>query len=162
MAGPTHRPQMEERIDLHRLWWAGPLTVAAALGANAVVRGVAIALFAISPAFHNLAWIHFTWVTVAAVSTAVLVFAVVAHYAERPVRLYRRVAAVALVGSFIPNVWLFVADVDGGSPAAIATLLVMHVVDAALCVRLLPSLTRAGEPRPEGICHPQEATASRR
>jgi hypothetical protein len=47
-----------ERIDLRRVWWGGPLTVAAALGANAVIRTVAVGVFAIPPLFHNLAWIH--------------------------------------------------------------------------------------------------------
>ena len=155
MAATTGSPRFGERIDLHRLWWAGPLTVAAALGANAVVRSVGVALFAISPAFHSLAWIHFTWVTVAALGTPVLVFAVVARCAERPVRLYRRVAALALVVSFIPNVGLLGADVPGGSPAANATLMAMHVVDAALCVWLLPSLTRAREPDSERIHDPR-------
>ncbi len=162
MAATSRSPRLEPRIDLHRLWWAGPLTVAAALGANAVVRSVAVALFTISPAFHNLAWIHFTWVTVAAVGTAVLVFAVVARWSDRPVRLYRRVAAVALVVSFVPTVGLVPADVPGGSPAAIATLMLMHVVDAAICVWLLPSLTRAREPGSERIGDSREATASRR
>jgi hypothetical protein len=151
-----------ERIDLRRVWWGGPLTVAAALGANAVIRTVAVGVFAISPLFHNLAWIHFAWVTVAAVTTAVLVFAVIARYADRPISLYRRVAAGALMVSFIPNIVLFVADVPGGSPAAIATLMVMHVVDAAICIWLLPFLTHSPEPTPERIGDPQEATASTR
>ena len=162
MAAASRSPRLDPRIDLHRLWWAGPLTVAAALGANAVVRSVAVALFTISPAFHNLAWIHFTWVTVAAVGTAVLVFAVVARWGERPVRLYRRLAAAALVVSFIPTVGLVAAGVPGGGPAAIATLLVMHIVDAAICVWLLPFLTRAPGPDSERIGDPREATTSRR
>jgi hypothetical protein len=162
MAVTSRSPRLEPRIDLHRLWWAGLLTVAAALGANAIVRSVAVALFTISPAFHNLAWIHFTWVTFAAVGTAVLVFAVIARWSDRPVHLYRRVAAVALLVSFIPTAGLVPAEVTGGSPAAIATLLVMHVVDAAICVWLLPFVTRAREPGSERIGESRAATAARR
>lgn len=148
-AGTAHRTAPQpERLDLRRLWWAGPLTVLAALGANAALRTAAVALFAISPAFHHLAWVHFTWVTVAAVGSAVLVFAAVARYADRPVRLYRRMAALALLVSFIPNVVLIGGEGPGSSPAAHATLLVMHVLDAAICAWLLPVLTGGREPHP--------------
>jgi Family of unknown function (DUF6069) len=132
-----------ERIDLRRLLWAGPLTVLASLGANAVIRTVAVALSAISPAFHNLAWMHFTWVTVAAVGTAVVVFAAVAHFTDHPVRLYRRIAVVAILLSLVPDALLFFYDAPGHSPAAIATLMAMHVVDAAICIVLLPRTTIA-------------------
>jgi hypothetical protein len=143
MERTMHAPATVERIDLRRLWWAGPLTVIASLGANAIVRTLAFALFAISPTFHNLAWVHFTWVTTAAVSSAVVVFAVAARYADRPVGLYRRIATVALGLSLVPNVAMFFGDAPGQSPAAIATLMAMHVVDAGICVWLLPALTRA-------------------
>ena len=162
MAGVVGAARSDGRINLRRLWWAGPLTVAAALAANAIVRTVAVGLFEISPLFHNLAWMHFTWVTVAAVSSAVLVFAAIARYADRPISVYRRVAAVALVVSFIPNAWLALAEVPGGNPAAHAALMMMHVVDAAICVFLLPTLTRSREPGVEPFGDPHEATISTR
>jgi hypothetical protein len=151
-----------ERIVPRRLWWAGPLTVAVALAANAVVRTVAVGLFEISPQFHNLAWMHFTWTTSAAVSSAVLVFAVIALYAEHPASVYRRVALAALVVSFLPNVWLLLSDVPGGSPAAHATLIVMHIVDAVICIYLLPALTYSRESAAEPLGDPHKATMSTR
>jgi hypothetical protein len=162
MAGDVGNVRSGERIDLGRLWWAGPLTVAAALAANAIVRTVAVGLFEISPLFHNLAWMHVTWVTVAAVNSAVLVFAAIARYADRPISVYLRVAAVALVVSFIPNAWLVLTDVPGSSPAAHATLMAMHVVDAAICAYLLPALTRSREPGVQPWGDQYEATISTR
>jgi len=141
MGSATDGTRSAERSDLGRLWWARPLTVLAALAANLAVRGVALAVFPISPEFHNLMWGHLAWVTVAAVGTAVLGFAVVGRYAARPIRLYRRIAAGVLVASFVPDVALYASDEPGSSGAAIAALMVMHVVDAALCMWLLPALT---------------------
>jgi hypothetical protein len=158
MAVDAENVRAGERIDPRRIWWAGPLTVITTLAANAVIRTVAVGLFEISPQFHNLAWMHFTWVTVAAVSSAMLVFAVIARYSDRPISVYRRVAVVALVVSFFPNVWLALAEVPGGSPAAHAILMAMHIVDAAICVYLLPALTRTREPVFEPLRDSHEAT----
>lgn len=137
----SERIERSERISLSRLWWVGPLVVAMSVVANAVFREIAVVLFAVSPAFHNLRWIHFITFTVVAVSAAVVVFAVVARYSHRPIHLYRQIAVVVLVLSFIPNIAMFFGNAPGQTPAAILTLMSMHVVDAAICIGLLPSLT---------------------
>jgi hypothetical protein len=57
------------------------------------------------------------------------------------VRTYRRVAAVVLVVSFLPDVLLATShEMGAGWPECFA-LMVMHVVVWALCVTLLPGLS---------------------
>lgn len=79
-----------EGVDTHRLRWVGPLTVAASVGANAIVRDFALDLFGIPPMFHHLIVGHLTSLTIVAVGTAIIVFAVVVSHAGRPIRLWRR------------------------------------------------------------------------
>lgn len=137
-------PRVETARLTHtvRLWRVGPLVIAAALVANSVIREIALALFEVSPAFHHLRWGHLLSVTAVAVGAAVLVFAIAIRYARRPIRLYRRIAAVVLALSLIPDAAMFFADAPDHNPAAIIALMSMHVVDAAICVGLLPALTR--------------------
>lgn len=138
----TYAAERVERISMARLWWAGPLVVAAALVANSIVREIALTLFDIPPAFHHLMWGHLVTTTIVAVGAAVVVFASVARYARRPIHLYLRIAAVVLVLSLIPNAMMFLGEGQGQDPPAVITLMLMHVVDAVICVGLLTTLTR--------------------
>jgi hypothetical protein len=67
-------------------------------------------------------------------------------FGPNPVRTWRRVAAVVLILSFIPDVLLATShDMGGGWPEA-GALMSMHVVVWALCVTLLPSLAITRHP----------------
>lgn len=136
------RTERSEGISLSCLWWTGPLVVAASVAANAVVREVALRIFGVSPAFHHLMWGHLISVTVIAVSGAVIVFAAVARYAPCPIRLYWRLAGVVLVLSLLPDVAMIFEAGTGHSLTAVGSLMVMHGVDAAICVGMLTTLTR--------------------
>lgn len=68
---------------------------------------------------------------------AAIAFIVVGLFARRPVRLFRRVAAVALALSFIPPL-----TIPGAPVAMILSLEVMHVVAWAMIVGLLTTLAR--------------------
>jgi len=140
---PTRRTRDgAARSSLSRLWWLGPLTVVAALIANIAVRAVALALFAVSPLFPHFMWDHLVGFTLVSVTAVVVVFALVARSARRPLHRYRQIAAVFLILSLLPDVVLFYGDDPTASPAAIIALMVMHVVDAAVCVGLLTILQR--------------------
>jgi len=83
--------------------------------------------------------------TAVLVAIAVVVFAVVAGEATRPVRTYHRIAFVALVLSFLPDVALGFGLIRGeGWPLAIVFIL-MHVVAWAVTVSMLTHLTTSTE-----------------
>jgi len=124
--------------------------VLAALLANSIVQSLAHGLFPVTRTFSHLmvGAVALTTVgAVGAVGAARRVFAVVARLARRPMWLYRRIAVVALVGALIPDVMLFMQSDPSNSTAGIISLMVMHVVDAALCVGLLTTLPRIGTAR---------------
>ena len=81
---------------------------------------------------------------------AIGVFAVLRRLTERPVQLFRRIAVVVLLFSFLPDLWLLSEGAamafPGASPAAVAVLMVMHVVAATVIVWFL---TVKGRPREE-------------
>jgi hypothetical protein len=68
---------------------------------------------------------------------ATVVYALVGRFARRPVRVFRVVAALALVLSFGGPL-----SIAGAPAAMIATLLLMHVVAATVIVGLLTTLAR--------------------
>ena len=74
---------------------------------------------------------------------AVVVFALVARFARRPIWLFRRIALVALLLSFIPDLALpFMPGPDPVGPREIVLLALTHVVAAAVSVALLTTLAR--------------------
>lgn len=78
--------------------------------------------------------------SVAGAVGAAVVFAVIGSFARRPVRLFRRVAVVALVLSFVTPLTIPVAPV-----AMVLSLEAMHVVAWAVIVGLLTKLARREE-----------------
>lgn len=132
-----------ERVSLSRLLWVGPLTIAAAVVANVAFVAAAVPLFGVAPDFPALAKEAVAAFTAVGVLLAVVVFALVARFAQRPISLYRRIAIVALVLSFIPDVALLV--VPGPVPVGVREVLLLmttHVIAAALAIWLLTSLSR--------------------
>ena len=85
---------------------------------------------------------RFLWVaalTIAVLAIAVLAVRAVLSY-PNGVRLWRYVAAAALVLSFVPDVLLAGSHGMGGGWPEACALMVMHVVVWAVCVTLLPAL----------------------
>lgn len=132
-----------ERVSFRRLLWAGPLAIVLAAAANALVYFVAAQLGAmpqdvlvpgmgqpvsLSPVIFN---------SVIGAVGGVIAFAVIARFARRPIRLFRIVAAIVLVLSFVTP--FSIPD----APAAMrAVLLLMHVVVAAAVVGVLTTQAR--------------------
>jgi len=129
-------------VNLRRLYWVGPATVAAAVLAVAVVQRVAVALVnPLPPALKfpllSAEPLIFTAVLVMA---AVIVFAVVGDSANDPVRTFRRMALAVLVISFTPNIVAAVSWGEGSWRPA-AALAMMHVAAWAVTVTMLIGLT---------------------
>ena len=140
-------PLAAQRVDARRLLWVAALTVLAALLANGSVQSFAHSLFPVTRTFGHPMVGAVARTTVGAVGAACLVVAVVARLARRPVRLYRRIAVVALVVTVLPDVALFTQSDPRHSTAGIVGLMAMPVVDAALGVGLLTTSPRIGPSR---------------
>lgn len=134
-----------ERVLFGKLWWVGPLAVAAAALANLAATALFQAVLRPDPAFLPLTFPPVAIFTLFFGALAVAVYAIVGRLSRRPLGLYRRIALIALVLSCIPDLLIPFqpAAFPGGTwPAAIA-LIVLHVIGWAVIVPLLTRL--AGE-----------------
>ena len=132
----------EERVAWTRLVPAGLLAALVAAAANAVVYLVASAMGAMPQDVAVNGQGPITLPVVATMSTfgavaGTVVYAILGRFARRPVRVFRVVAAVALVLSFAGPF-----TIPGAPAAMVATLLLMHVVAAMVVVGLLTTLAR--------------------
>jgi hypothetical protein len=130
----------EGRVAWGWLVPAGLLAAIVAAVANALVYFVALGLGFVPPGFlirMTSGEIPLTVGLVAITSVvgavgAAVVFAVIGLFARRPVRLFRIVAAVALVLSFAMPL-----TIPGAPVAVVLSLEAMHVVAWAVIVRIL-------------------------
>ena len=100
-------------------------------------------LFAIPDSFLALNVPPTILFTLAGVLGAIGVFAWLGRRTPRPISRFTRVAAVVLVVSLLPDLGLLAAPMPGTSLAAVAVLMVEHLVAAAVSVGLLTTLARA-------------------
>jgi hypothetical protein len=129
-------------IQLGKLWWAGPLTVLAAIIGVLVVRTIAVALIP-PPYVPGLGWVMPIVLTTVLCTGAVLVFAAVARFSKKPIRTYLIISVLFLLVSFIPDILVANAPMPGaGWPSSIAEM-TMHVVAGFITVFMLIKLTAA-------------------
>jgi len=141
MASITSSAHPIERIAFNRLLWVGPLTILAAIVANVVVQQVAVAVLQPEPLFMPLTLIVPIVFTFVGVLGAVIVYALIGRFSQQPVRLFRRVALVALVVSFIPDLLMLITKFNPGTTTAnVAVLILMHIVAWAIAVGMLTRL----------------------
>jgi Fe2+ transport system protein B len=129
-------------VELDRLIWVAPLTVLASVAAVLIVRGFAVWLLNPPPSFSMLGIVAPVAFTTVLILGGVVVFVIVACVAHNPIRVYRAIAFVALLLSFVPCVSVAgqAGKVPGaGWPAAIA-LMFMHVVAWYVTVSMLTRL----------------------
>ena len=128
-------------IQLKKLWWAGPLTVLAAIIGVLIVRAIARVILP-APYAPGLEMIMIPIVLTLVLCTgAVIVFALVGRFAKNPVRTYIIISSVFLVVSFLPDIAVASAPFPGaGWPYAI-TLMIMHVVAGFITVYMLIKMT---------------------
>lgn len=128
-------------FDLRRLYWAGPVTVAAAVAAVRVLQVVAVAV--LDPAERSLLRSEEPAVlTAVLVTIAVVVFAIVGSETSNPIGVFRRIAFAALIVSCLPDLALgfgLLIPNEGWPLAVVFTL--MHVVAWAVTVSMLTHLT---------------------
>ncbi len=128
-----------EQIAVGRLLWVGPLTAIIAAVATILVRMIAVIVFDIPSDFQPLTLGPVVVSSIVGALGATIVFAVVGRFARRPIRLFRIIAVVVLLLSFLnPLVAL-----PGASLSVLLTLEFMHIVVAAISVGLLTTLARS-------------------
>ena len=138
-------------IESPRFLWVSALTILVSVLAVQAVRLAAVRLLHPNPGYMPLTVEPPIMDTILGALAAIFVFIKIASH-PNPARTYRRVAAVALVVSFVPDVLLAEShDMGGGWPEAYA-LMIMHVVVCVICVTLLPGL---------GLTKGSQARASR-
>jgi hypothetical protein len=113
-------------VNGRALWWAGPLTVIAAVLLVFATRAVAVPLFGLDGNFPPLTYGGLAFFTVILVGLGVLVFVGFVLWSARPIAVYRKVALVALVLSLFPDAWL-PGNVPGATWPIAITLMVTHV-----------------------------------
>ena len=130
-------------MPLARIAVATLVAAVAAAVVNVILRALAVALFDIpQPEFEPLQLRAVVVSTVSGVVAAGVVFAIVARFARDPVRVFVIIAAVALVLSLWAPISLGLADPPenpGTDAGSVGTLIVMHVVAAAIAVGALVS-----------------------
>ncbi|WP_435347416.1 DUF6069 family protein [Haloarchaeobius sp. HRN-SO-5] len=118
-----------------------PVRALVALAA-AVVGNVAVVTAAdaagIAPDLTALDYPPVLFLTTVGVVAATGVYWVIARRVDDPTRTFTRVAALALVLSFLPDVGLLLGD-PAATVSGVATLAFMHVVAAVACVAFLPT-----------------------
>jgi hypothetical protein len=133
--------------QIRRLLWVGPLTVAASVAAVLLVRVVAVTILDPPPAFTPLSLDSCLVLTAVFVTSAVLVFVLVARLASDPIRIYLTIAAVVLLFSFVPDVYLARSNEPGANWPDVLALMTLHVAAWAVCVTMLTKLSVAVDTR---------------
>jgi hypothetical protein len=131
-------------IQLKNLWWAGPLTVFAAILGVLIVRAIAMAILP-APYAPGLAMLMLPVIqTLILCPGAVLVFALVGRFVKNPVRTYLIISAIFLVISFLPDLAAVSAPFPGAGWPYSITLMIMHLVAGFITVYMLIKLTVNG------------------
>ena len=131
---------VDQSIDLRRLYWVGPATVASAVLVVWALQLIAIAL--LDPSERSLlSSDEPTIFTAVLVSLAVVVFAIVGHESMTPVRTFQRTAFVALILSCVPDLALGFGLLRGEGWTLAIVLTLMHIAAWAVTVTMLTKLT---------------------
>jgi hypothetical protein len=130
-------------LQLKKLWWAGPLTVLAAIAGVLIVRVIAVAILQPDPLPISLGWIAPIAFTLVLCTGAVIVFALVGRFAKNPLRTYQIIAFVVLLLSLLPDMAYAGSGMPGANWSSAIALMIMHVVAWAITVTLLERLTVA-------------------
>ena len=119
-----------------RIVLATVMALVIAVPLDLAIEAIARQLFAVSPDFPPFQGSVAPY-TAGGVILAGIAFAVVQRFVRNPDRAYVRLAMVALVLSWIPDIALLFINEPGVSVPAVAALMPMHAVTAAIVVALL-------------------------
>lgn len=142
---PTITQDQPERAVTSRLWWAALLAAVLTAVAVLVIRAVGVAIGTVPADYVVLQPARIVVVSVLAAVVAAALLAALARWTRHPVRTFRIVAVVFLLISLLGPLGAG-ADTSSGGPASgatIVTMLLMHLVAAAIIVAVLTLPRRA-------------------
>ena len=119
-----------------RIVLATAIALIIAVPLDLAIEAFARQAFAVSPDFPPFQGSVAPY-TAGGVVLAGVAFGVLRRFVRDAARVYVRVAIVALVFSWIPDVALLFINEPGATVPAVASLMVMHAVTAAIVVTLL-------------------------
>lgn len=140
----------EPEVDKSKIWKVGLAAVALSVVANLVAYFILRAILELPsvtdfPPFSPGA---IGFLTAVYTFIAVIVFAIVARVAKRPIRTYRIIATIAFVLSILPNMGGAMNPAAFPFPGATATaffsLIVFHVIAFVIVVWFLTTKTLEG------------------
>jgi hypothetical protein len=113
VAARERRVANEERVSFARLLWVAPLTVIAALLVNLGIRALAQAIDPSLVRLPSLQTIYLSFTLFGAIA-AVVIFTLLAVFTNKPFTLFRILAGLALLLSWIPDIGLATGGPLGG------------------------------------------------
>jgi hypothetical protein len=126
------------------IWLVSAFTIAAAIIANLIVRGIAFALLPLSAEFPPLMVQPVILFTLVGVAAAAGVYALLRSFTTKAVPVYRAIAVVALLMSLIPNFQMLsdpaAVPFPGTTALAIWVLMAFHLVAALVSTSMLTRL----------------------
>jgi hypothetical protein len=130
------------RFAIRKLVWVGPVTIVVVALVNLVVRLLAVSFFGVASSFVYLQAPFVIGSTVVFLALALLAFVLIGRVSSQPVRVYRIVAGVALLVSFLNPLMLLAGlfPAVGMNLHIFWTMIVMHCVSALITVSLLTTL----------------------
>jgi len=142
MSTPSLTITRTEHIATARLLRVGALAIGASVVANLLIRIIAVNVLGIGKDFPPLGWGPPIVFTIMGVLGAIIVFAIVARFSKRPIRLFRIIGLVVLVLSLIPDIMLLRANtMPGTTLGSVLTLMLMHVATGVITIWLLTTRT---------------------
>lgn len=142
MSSRPTRSTSQESFALRKLVWVGPLTIIVAALINLLIRTIGVAFFRIPDGFTYMQAPFVIGSTIIYLVLALLVFVLVGYKASHPIRLYRILALVALLVSFLFPIQALTGlfPAPGMSLSIFWMMIVMHIVTAIVTVSLLTTL----------------------
>jgi len=125
-----------------RIILATAIALVIAVPLDLVIEAVARQAFAVSPQFEPFQGTVAPY-TAGGTILAGVAYALVRRFFRDPDRVYLRIAIVALVLSWIPDLALLVINEPGATVPAVASLMIMHAIAAAVVVTSLLRIARA-------------------
>ena len=119
-----------------RIVLATAIALVIAVPVDLAIEAFARQAFAVSPDFEPFQGTVAPY-TAGGVVLAGVAFAVLQRFVRDVARIYVRLAVVALVLSWIPDIALLFINEPGATMPAVGSLMVMHAVAAAIVVTLL-------------------------
>ena len=143
MVSTSARSTHQERVATRKLVWVGPLMIVMAVLVNLVVRTLAVSFFGVASSFLYLQIPVISITTVVFLLVALLAFVLVGRVSRHPVRIFRIVAGVTLLASFLNPLLLLAGwwlPAPGMNLHIFWTMIVMHIVSALIAASLLTTL----------------------